>query len=177
MEEFFIKKGKYTFKIILFVLLGLGYLWCLLTLPDKMFYKGAFEYGLLVFLWFTFVFLLWIEFCFVRSFVKLVLRHHPALVITDSYLQVYDFQSGSDLVFKWQEIRAIEPFQFKGNITYNVHLKDFDGYLLTVPSRWHRFCLRMNAFCSRGSIVNIDCHSIDADKACLLDMLNQKIQI
>ena len=161
------------------VLIGLGYSWCAFELSDRMTDgssslsdRGAFEYAVIAFVWVSYIFLLFVVFCFVRSYVRCVIRNHPALVVTEGYLQVFDIIRGDDVVIDWRDIRAIEPFEFKGNTTYNVIPKDFDQYLLMEPSRWRRFCLRLQALSSRGSIINIDRSLIDFDEDELLNLLN-----
>ena len=181
MVELFFKKWKFTLRTALMVLIGLGYSWCAFELSGRMtdgsLTDGStFEYAIVVFVWFSYIFLLFVVFCFVRSYVKCVIYNHPALVMTEGYLQVFDIIRGDDVVIDWRDIRTIEPFEFKGNTTYNVVPKDFDQYLLMEPSRWRRFCLRLQSLSSRGSIINIDRSLIDFDEEELLNLLNSHLQ-
>ena len=120
MVELFFKKWKFTLRVALMVLIGLGYSWCAFELSGRMtdgsLTDGStFEYAIVVFVWVSYIFLLFVVFCFVRSYVKCVIYNHPALVMTEGYLLVFDIIRGGDVVIDWRDIRTIEPFEFKGS--------------------------------------------------------------
>ena len=126
MEEIYFRKGRYTFNTIGITICCLAYIWLvskwhfeeqslLLALTTGLVYFG----GLLIFY-------AWVM--YLRLYMKCILSHQPALVLTDDELQIYRFERGNYLSVKWQSIEAFVPYVYKGKTTYNVVLKDYDEY-------------------------------------------------
>ena len=174
MKEIYFRKGKYIFNTIGITICCLAYIWLvskwhfgeqslLLTLTTGLVYFG----GLLIFY-------AWVM--YLRMYMKCILSHQPALVLTDDELQIYRFERGNYLSVKWQSIKAIVPYVYKGKTTYNVVLKDYDEYYQQESNRFQRLLLRIySGMMGKHTIANIDVHSMDIDADELLDLLNRHL--
>lgn len=174
MKEIFFRKGKYIFNTIGITICCLAYIWLvskwhfeeqslLLTLTIGLVYFG----GLLI---------LYAWVMYLRMYVKCILCHQPALVLTDDELQIYRFERGNYLSVRWQSIEAFVPFVYKGNTTYNIVLKDYDEYYQQESNWFQRFLLRINScILGKHTIANIDVYSMDIDADELLGLLNRHL--
>ena len=75
----------------------------------------------------------------------------------------------------WAEIEAFEPFDYKGNTTYYVVLKDYEVFYQQLSSLLRRFIMWTNSLIVRRSVINIDIHSMDTDANWLLDEMNSRL--
>lgn len=172
MEEYYFRKVKYTVSTIVLTLCNVGILWCAIKLHlsnlEQIWLLAIIDFGALITLWVWWIYL--------RMFIKCIICRQPALVLTDSCLQVFRFYYGDYLTVPWDRIESFEPYVYKGHKLYYVVLKDYDEFYRKEPSRYRRFLLRMDSGLTvNRAVTNIDINSLDADAKWLLDRLNSHL--
>ena len=182
MEEIFFRKVKYTFNTLGIFVCGLGYFWCVYELFARDFLdmrqksgNDVIFYFIMAVVIFGALLLLYLNWIYLRQFVKCIILHRPALVLTDDSLHIYDYFAGKYIVLPWAEIEAFEPFDFKGNTTYYVVLKDYEVFYQQLSSLLRRYIMWTNSLIVRRSVINIDIHSMDTDANWLLDEMNSRL--
>ena len=177
MKEIFFRKAKNTLTALVIFFCSLGYLWCVYELfaRDFLDMRQPGHVVIMVVVIFGALLLLFINWIYLRQFVKCIILHRPALVLTDHSLHIYDYFAGKYIVLPWAEIEAFEPFDFKGNTTYYVVLKDYEVFYQQLSSLLRRFMMWTNSLIVRRSVINIDIHSMDTDANWLLDEMNSRL--
>ena len=182
MEEIYFGKSKNTLTTLVIFVCSLGYLWFVyelfardfLDMRQKSGTDGIF-YVILAVIIFGALLLLFINWIYLRQFVKCIILRQPALVLTDDSIHVYDNFAGKYIVFPWAQIEAFEPFDYKGTTTYYVVLKDYEVFYQQLSSLLRRFIMWTNSLIVRRSVINIDIHSMDTDANWLLDEMNSRL--
>ena len=182
MIEVFFRKLKVTWITFVFFLCGLGYLWCVYELFARDFLdirqksgNDIIFYFIMAVVIFGALLLLFVNWIYLRQFVKCIILHRPALVLADDSLHIYDLFVGNYIVLPWAQIEAFEPFEFKGKTTYYVVLKDYDVFYQQPSSLLRCYIMWTNSLIVRRSVINIDAPMMDIDGHQLLDELKSHL--
>lgn len=178
MEVYYRKAKSFWATFVIFIC-GVAYLSFVfvLDLTDmrRQTHNDAIFYFLMAVIAFGALLMIFINWIYIRRFVKCVVGRHPALVLNDDNLRIYDSFSDNDIVLLWSQIEAFEPFEYKGKTTYYVVLKDYDIYYQQLSNRMRRFIMWTNGLIARRSVINIDTPMMDIDSDELLSMLHSHI--
>ena len=108
MVEIYFRKVKYTFNTLGIFFCGLGYLWFVYELFARDFLdmrqksgNDAIFYSIIAVVIFGALLLLYLNWIYLRQFVKCIILHRPALVLADESLHIYDTFVGNYIVLPW----------------------------------------------------------------------------
>ena len=182
MVEIYFRKVKYTFNTLGIFVCGLGYLWFVYELFARDFLdmrqksgNDAIFYFIIAVVIFGALLLLYLNWIYLRQFVKCIILHRPALVLADESLHIYDTFVGNYIVLPWTQIETFEPFEFKGRTTHYVVLKDYDVFYQQLSGLLRRYIMWTNNLIVRRSVINIDAPMMDIDADELLKMLDSRL--
>ena len=117
-------------------------------------------------------------FVVISSFTQLgfILRRKPIVIITSDQLQVYDFTLKRYRFFDWKDVEKIEDFNFKGSLSFDIHVREDERYQLLETNPWRRFKLKLNALSLRGAAVRIPASTLDVSPRTLYNELQSHMK-